>query len=70
MLKILKNDEKVIFRIKGSNSAYIIYNNLNTYRHLKYPKAVNVCKFHWHTLKIKETSRFSVKRSSFFGDTL
>ena len=28
MLKILKNGEKVIFRIKGSNAGYIVYDKL------------------------------------------
>ena len=45
------------------DSALSRMTNLNACHHLMYPnlKAVNVWKFHWHSLKIKETSTLSKK---------
>ena len=64
MLKILKSDRNVIFRIKGSNSAYITNDNFRYISPVKVSKAVNV--FHWHSPKIKEIALFS-KTFHIFG---
>ena len=70
MLKILKNDKKKIFSESSTVTLHISQmTNENKYRHLKYSKAVNMWKFYWHSLKIKETSIFS-KKVHFFWDTL
>ena len=38
MLKILKNGKKIIFRLRGSNSAYIMNNKLKCMAQLKVSK--------------------------------
>ena len=61
MLKILKNDEKVIFRIKGNNSVYIMNDKLKYISPIKVSKGSECVKVSLTHLKIKENQHFLKK---------
>ena len=69
MLKILKNDKKVILKSKGSNSAYIKNNNILYISPLKVPKGSVYVKVSL-TLSQNRRNNSIFKQVHVFWDTL